>query len=71
MTGRLTTLGEAMREVQAAEDQRAPEVVPTPTPEIREDRVRRKLALLRSIGTDGTFTLRAAIRTSGPVNVSN
>jgi hypothetical protein len=71
MTGRLTTLGEAMREVQAAEEQRPPEDVGVPAPEIREDRVRRKLALLRSIGTDGTFTLRAAIRTSGPANVAN
>jgi hypothetical protein len=64
MTGRLTTLGEAMREAQAAEDHAVPEEAPVPTVptvQIRQDRVRRKLAMLQSIGLDGTFTLRAAI----------
>jgi hypothetical protein len=61
MTGRLTTLGEAMREAQAAEDHAVPEEAAVPTVEVREDRVRRKLVMLQSIGLDGTFTLRAAI----------
>jgi len=61
MTGRLTTLGEAMREAQAAEPLEAADEAQAPTVEIRPDRVRRKMALLRSVGTDGTYTLRADI----------
>jgi hypothetical protein len=71
MTGRLTTLGEALREANAAEHQGAAEDAQAPTVEIRPDRVRRKLALLRSIGADGTYTLRAAIgyqRSATPAN---
>jgi hypothetical protein len=61
MTGRLITLGEAMRAADAAENHGADVQVGAAPNKSREDRVRRKLALLRSIGSDGTFTLRAAI----------
>jgi hypothetical protein len=71
MTGRLTTLGEAMREAAAAEHQGAAEEAAVATVEIRPDRVRRKLALLRSIGTDGTYTLRAAIGYQRPATMAN
>ena len=66
MTGRLTTLGEAMREADAAEHQGASDEVTAVTVEVRPDRVRRKLALLRSIGTEGAYTLRAAIGDKRP-----
>lgn len=77
MTGRLTTLGEVLRELEAAEDHGAPEEAAAPehaaapAVEIREDRVRRKLAVLRSMGADGTFTLRAAIRLQSPAKAAN
>ncbi len=71
MTGRLTTLGEAMREAQAAEQLEAPAEAKAPIIEIRPDRVRRKLALLRSIGTDGTYTLRTAIGYQRSANLAN
>lgn len=71
MTGRLTTLGEAMREAQAAEQLEAPAEAKASIIEIRPDRVRRKLALLRSIGTDGTYTLRPAIGYQRSANLAN
>ena len=71
MTGRLTTLGEAMCEARAAEPLEAAAEAKAPTVEIRPDRVRRKLALLRSLGADGTYTLRAAIGDQRSANLAS
>jgi hypothetical protein len=60
-----------MRETQAAEDHGVPDEAVVPTVEIREDRVRRKLAMLQSIGLDGTLTLRAAIHLRPAAKAAN
>ena len=77
MTARLTTLGEVLRELEAADHAgastpaSAAEHAVAPTVEVRPRRVQRKLALLRSIGADGTSTLRAAIRLRAATNAAS
>ncbi|MGH2465562.1 MAG: hypothetical protein ACRDGI_08880 [Candidatus Limnocylindrales bacterium] len=77
MTGRLTTLGEARRELEAADDKvqpgagRASEAAAPAAVKARQNRVQRKLALIRSIWSDGTSTLRAAIRLQSATKAAN